>query len=297
MNMKNKAMSKRKIDNFEVIITILLLVWVIIIFVPFYNLIITSFASAKEVMKTPLMLFPKEPTFENYKLMLNDPRILMGYRTTLVILLIGLPVNILLTTMTAFALSNRDFPGRKFFFLMILFSMFFSGGIIPTYLIVRRLGLIGSLFSVILLGGMTTFYMIIMRNYFMSIPQEMADSARIDGASEWTYLARIVIPISKPIIATITLFYAVDRWNEWFNAMLYMQNSNWVPLQQVLRSIIINPFTAADDPTSVDTKLGVIYPNGVKMASVIVVMLPIMCFYPFVQKHFTKGVLTGAIKG
>ncbi len=223
---------------------------------------------------------------------------MIGYRTTLIILALGLPTNLILTTMGAYALSKDNFPLKKLFTWMILFTMLFSGGIVPLYLVVKQLGLTNNVWSVVLVNGINTFYLIITRQYFISMPTALRESARIDGASEMTVFFKIMLPLALPMLATITLFYAVDRWNEWFHSLIFLRKNNFRTLQTILRSIIND--AQISDVSGAASALGeaksVKAIKGMKMASIVLTMLPIMCVYPFLQKYFVKGMLIGAIK-
>ena len=183
--------------------------------------------------------------------------------------------------------------------MLVLFTMLFHGGFIALYLVMMTLNLTNTIWSVILAYGINTFYLIIMRSYFLSLPEALIESAKLDGAGEWRIMLQIILPLSKPIIATIALFYSVDRWNEWFNAMLFIRKPSMVPLQLVLRNIVIESvlITEASEGAGAALELDKqIFPMGVKMGAVLVTMLPIMCIFPFLQKHFVKGVMIGAIK-
>ena len=181
------------------------------------------------------MLFPSQPTIDNYYRLFQDPRILIGYKTTLLILFLGVPINLFLTTSLAYGLSRTNFPGGKFIFYAVLLTMLFNGGIVPMYLLMLQLGLTKNIWSVILAYGVNTFYFIIMRTYMTTLPDSLIESAKIDGADEMRILFKIILPLSKPILATVLLFYAVDRWNEWFNAMVFLRRNDLIPLQLVLR--------------------------------------------------------------
>ena len=276
-----------------VLLAVLLFITVLIVF-PFISVVATSFATQREYLEARLLLFPREPTIDNYYRLFQDGRIWVGYRTTLTFLLIGVPFNMILTTSLAYGLSRLKFPGGRFFFYAVLLTMLFNGGIVPLYLLMMQLRLINTIWSVILAYGVNTFYMIIMRTYFTTIPDSMIESAKLDGAGEWRILFRIVLPLSMPIIATIILFFSVDRWNEWFNAMIFIRRSHIVPLQLVLRNIVISSQVA---PTlSISGPYEIRFADGMRMATIIVTMLPIMCFFPFLQKYFVKGIMIGAIK-
>lgn len=285
----------RKFDFVDIILFVILTLWGLLIVVPFINVIAISFASYKEYLETPLMLIPMHPVLDSYSDLFEDGRIWIGYRTTLIIELFGLPLSLFLTTSMGYALSRRNYPGKKAILLIVLFTMIFQGGIVPLYLVMKDLGLTNTIWSVVFASGMNTFYMILMYNYFQSLPDSLMESARLDGAGEWTILFRIVLPLSLPIIATVTLFYAVDKWNEWFNPMVFIRKGSIQPLQLVLRSMIID--SQLQDELSAQVALEERpFTNGIKMAAVIVSMLPIMCVYPFLQKHFAKGIMVGAIK-
>ena len=291
-----KVYKRKRFDAVDVLVVTLLTLWMLLIIIPFVNAIAISFATQKEYVDNPLMLFPSEPTLKSYELLFNDYRIWTGFRTSFLIVLIGVPANILLTTVLAYGTSRGDYPGKKIIIGGILFAMLFNGGIIPLYLQMKEFHLTNTLWSVVLAGTVNVFYFVIMRNYFQSLPESLIESARLDGAGEWRVLGHIILPLSKPIIATLTLFYLVDRWNEWYNALIFIRDTEMQPLQLVLRSIvmesnIVNNVTSAAAMEQMQN-----FDMGVKMAAVIVTILPVMCVYPFLQKHFAQGVMVGAVK-
>lgn len=291
-----KVYKRKRFDAVDVLVVTLLTLWMLLIIIPFVNAIAISFATQKEYVDNPLMLFPSEPTLKSYELLFNDYRIWTGFRTSFLIVLIGVPANMLLTTVLAYGTSRGDYPGKKIIIGGILFTMLFNGGIIPLYLQMKEFHLTNTLWSVVLAGTVNVFYFVIMRNYFQSLPESLIESARLDGAGEWRVLGHIILPLSKPIIATLTLFYLVDRWNEWYNALIFIRDTEMQPLQLVLRSIvmessIVNTVTSAAAMEQMQN-----FDMGVKMAAVIVTILPVMCVYPFLQKHFAQGVMVGAVK-
>jgi putative aldouronate transport system permease protein len=286
---------RKKVDWVDVVLFILLTSWGLIILIPFLNVVAISFTGYKEYLETPLLLFPKNPELRAYKELFEDGRIWIGYRSTFIIILVGVPLSLFLSTTMGYALSRRNYPGRRFFFMFILFTMIFQGGIVPLYLVIRSLKLNNTLWSVIFTGGINTFYMIIVYNFFSTIPESLIESARLDGAGDWMILFRIIFPLSFPILATMTLFYTVDKWNEWFNAMIFIRRGAIQPLQVVLRSIVMDSAAQGQLNTNV-AMVDRAFTSGIKMAAVMVTMLPIMCVYPFLQKHFAKGILVGAIK-
>lgn len=280
----------------DYMIFFLLLIFALLILIPFWNVIMISFSTPKEYADNPLMMFPRNPTLASYKALFEDGSILAGYWNTLKLLIVGLPLSLFLTSSMAYALSRSKFPGKKMIFFLVLFTMIFNGGIVPLYLIMKSLHLTGTLWSVILAGSFSAFNMILMMNYFQSLPESLMESARLDGAGEWRILFSVVLPLAAPIMATITLFYGVAYWNSWYDAMIFLRKADQLPLQNVLRTIIVESQTNASNASSVDAVGKQAFSTGMKMAAVFVTMVPIMCFFPMLQKHFAKGVLTGAIK-
>lgn len=291
-----KVHKRKRFDMIDVVVFILLTLWMLLIIIPFVNAIAISFATQKEYVDNPLMLFPSEPTLKSYELLFNDYRIWTGFRTSFLIVLIGVPANMLLTTVLAYGTSRGDYPGKKIIIGGILFTMLFNGGIIPLYLQMKEFHLTNTLWSVVLAGTVNVFYFVIMRNYFQSLPESLIESARLDGAGEWRVLGYIILPLSKPIIATLTLFYLVDRWNEWYNALIFIRDTEMQPLQLVLRSIVMESSIVNNVTSAAAMEQMQNFDMGVKMAAVIVTILPVMCVYPFLQKHFAQGVMVGAVK-
>ena len=211
---------------------------------------------------------------------------------TIFYVVVGTAVNILATCIAAYVLSRKQFMLRRFFTLMFIFTMYFSGGLIPSYLLVKDLGLIGSRLALIIPGAVSTFNLMIMITGFEGIPQSLEESARIDGAGDWTILFRIVMPLAKPTIMVILLYYAVGHWNSWFNAMIYLRDAEKMPLQIFLRDILTRSQLGAMTGQTDIEDVGL----TIKYATIIVSTVPILCIYPFIQKHFVKGVMIGAVK-
>lgn len=295
-NSIKRKYGKNKPGLFDIAVFLILTVWAVIIVFPFYNAVMISLVSTTEYVKNPVILIPHTVTFDAYKYILQGNRLLVGYKTTGLILLFGLPYNLVLTILVAYALSHEYFPGKKAIVGIIYFTMLFSGGIVPVYLLIKGMGLTDTLASVILIYGINTFYLILTRTYFETLPASMAESARLDGANEFVILIKIIIPLAMPIIATITLFYAVDRWNEWFNAMLFIKRSDITPLQLILRNIIDNAVQPFAETSSAAANKVSSFTEGVKMASIVMTMAPVMVIYPFLQKYFVKGIMVGAVK-
>ncbi len=289
---------KERKDPLEIIAFIVLTLFGLIIAVPFYNVVIVSITGQAEYLNAGgLLLFPKEPTLDSFRRLFQNKLLWTGYKSTLTIVAIGLPLNVLLTFCMAYGLSRKGWPGRKIVFTLVLITMIFNGGIVPMYLLMKDMKLLDSWWSVILAGGLNTFYVIITKNFIDSLPESLIESAHLDGANEWTVLFKIVMPLSKPILATVVLFYAVDRWNEWYNSMIFLTTPTKFTLQLVLRNIVINSEMqgAAASSGNVSASAAT-FSMGIKMCAVLMTMLPIMCVYPFLQKHFAKGIMLGAIK-
>ena len=285
---------RNKFELLDGIILTFLLIMAAMIVIPLINVIAVSFSTQKEAAETPLLLIPTRPTIDNYYRLFQDPRIVIGYKTTALILMLGVPLNLLLTTSLAYGLTRTNFPGAKVIFYAVLLTMLFNGGIVPMYLLMLQLGLTKSIWSVILAYGVNTFYFIVMRTYMTTLPESLIESAKIDGASELQVLYKIILPLSKPILATILLFYAVDRWNEWFNAMVFLRRNDLIPLQLVLRTIVMDSVIV--NSLSIAGPRIPRFTEGIQTATIVVTMIPIMLVFPFLQKHFVKGIMIGAIK-
>ncbi len=289
---REKKVHSKRLGWPDAVLFVLLTCWLLCILLPFINVIAVSFSTYTEYLRRPTMLWPNEPTLKNYYDLIEDGRIWIGYRTTLTIEAIGIPLSLFLTTSMAYALSRR-FPGKRFFIIFVLITMVFQGGIVPTYLLIKEMKLTNTLASVILVTGINTFYMILVMNYFNSLPESLMESARLDGAGEWNILFRIVLPLSTPILATIVLFYAVDKWNEWYFAKIFIRKNKMQTLQMVLRSMVIDSSVATQATAEIKDKT---FTSGLKMAAVVATMTPIMVVFPFLQKHFAKGIMVGAVK-
>lgn len=294
-NRKNASSSSR-FTALDALLFVLLTLGALAIIIPFWNVLVVSLSTQKEYAQTPLMLFPSAPTLESYRYLFRDGKIAQGYKNTFYLELLALPLSLFLTTTMAYALSKRSFPGRTFILYLVTFTMIFNGGIVPMYLVMKQLNLTGSLWSVVFSNCFSVFNMILMINYFQMLPESLMESARLDGAGEWHILCRITLPLSKPVFATITLFYGVGLWNQWYDSMIFLRKANMMPLQNVLRSIIQETEINSSATGSIAALGHAQFTDGIKMAAVFLTMVPIMCFYPLLQKHFAKGVMVGAIK-
>ncbi len=260
---------------------------------PFVYVVAISFSTYEDVLRGGIVLWPSRWSAEAYAYVVSSANVTRAFGNSLFVTVVGTAVNMAFTTTMAYALSRREMPGRRLILAMVLFTMLFSPGIIPRYLIVKELGLLNSLWSLILPVAINAFNLVVMRNFFMSLPEELFDSARIDGANELQVLWRIVLPLSGPILAAISLFYAVYHWNQFFNAILYLQDPQLWPLQVMLRQVVLAGQAVREDTFLQQPPP----PMTIQMATLVVATIPILLVYPFLQKYFTKGVLTGAIKG
>lgn len=284
-----------RLNAFDYILIVFLTVFALLILYPFYNSVCVSLVSQADYIKTRFMLYPRNITFESYFVVFKNGSIFDGMKVTLIITLVGVLYNMLLTVSLAYGFS-KEFPGKKLFMMMIVFTMYFSGGLIPFYLLIKDLKLVDNIFSMILPSGVSIMYMTVIRQNFESLPAEFEESARIDGANDLTILFRILLPLSVPILVTFALYYGVERWNEWYNGMLFIRSFEKRPLQLVLRGIIQ---TTGQAMVTNELEQYNITPfsEGIKMACVVVTMTPIILVYPFIQKYFVSGMTVGAVKG
>lgn len=281
---------------FDICNTIFLLSLVVITLYPLYYVLMASVSDPMQIYKTGgLLLTPQKFNIQNYITALTYTPIWIGYRNTIFYVIVGGGLSVLLTVMGAYALTRRDLPGRNFIMFAILFTMYFSGGLIPSYMVVKELGMLDTVWAVLLPGCVSTYNLIVTISYFRGLPYELEEAAKIDGAGDFTVLFRIMLPLAKPIIAVIALYYMVGIWNAYFGAMIYLDNPDLKPLQVVLRDILIQ--TAAEEEVAGAGGAVEAYAEGMKYAVIIIATVHILCVYPFIQKYFVKGVTIGAVKG
>ncbi len=280
---------------FDVVNIIFLSALAITMFLPFIYVIAGSFATEAELSLRPFFLWPHTVTLEAYKYIFSTPAFTRSLLVTIGVTIGGTLVQLFFTFTFAYPLSRRYLKGRNVLLNMVIFCMLFSGGMIPTFLVVKGLGLLDTYWALMLPAAISPFNLMIIKNFFQEIPMELEESARMDGASELTILTKIMLPLSKPIIATFTLFYAVGIWNDFMSALLYMNDSTKWPIQLLLRQITMSS-SALNNSALLDPNY--IPPDqGMKLAVIIVATLPILIFYPFLQKHFAKGMMVGSVKG
>ena len=272
----------------------------IVTLVPIFIVLLTSFTPNLDILRNPtsVVVIPGRITFDNFAwLFRGSRRLIDGYILTIIRTIIGTGVNILITVLTAYPLSKKNLPFRKFLMMLFVFTMIFSGGLIPTFMVVREMRLLNTFWAMIIPGALSVYFMIIMRNFFSAIPEELAESAHMDGASDITILFKIILPVSLPAIAAISLFYAVWHWNEFMDAVIFITDRHLWPLQMLLREILVSSSVA-------ELALGgaIIDPNRpgffvLANAVIVVSAIPIICVYPWLQKYFVKGLLLGSVKG
>lgn len=289
---------------FDVVNHLLLLVIGFVMLYPFLYTLSASLSDPLLVMQNKIVLFPRDMTLDVYQLIFSRLSLGLGFRNTTTYTALGTVINLVLTIMLSYSLSRRDLPFRRFFTLMFLFTMYFSGGMIPQYLLVRALGLIDTIWAMVLPPAISFFNCIIMRTFFMQIPQSLSDSAKMDGANDIQILVKLIVPLSSPVIATIGLFYAVQHWNSWFPALIYLNDAALHPLQLMVRNIVIEGTALAEvtaegfrDALSErrDMEEFMLY-QSIKYATIFVTALPIILVYPFLQRYFVKGVMLGSLK-
>jgi putative aldouronate transport system permease protein len=278
----------------HVFIVIFLLGFTAICLLPFLNILGSSFATSGEISTRAFILIPRTFTLSAYQYILSTPTIFTSIGVSLFVTVVGTFVAMVFTSFMAYALSRKYLHGRRFFNFLVVFTMLFSGGMIPSFILIQKLGLIDSLWALILPSAVSAYNMIIMRNFFQGIPDSLEESAKMDGCSNWGVFFRIILPLSLPSIATISLFYAVTFWNSYQGAILYINDSAKWPIQVLLRQIVIVSSGMNADASAVD----VVPPaQSIKMAVIIMSTLPMLMIYPFVQRFFVKGAMVGSVKG
>ncbi|HBA47565.1 MAG TPA: sugar ABC transporter permease [Lachnospiraceae bacterium] len=284
---------------FTIIVAVVLTLFFLVVLYPCIFVISASFSSGNAVQAGKVLLFPVDFSLEGYKAVLNTPKVWTGFRNSLLYTVGGTLISLVLTMTTAYCLSRNDVPGRNIVMLFFTFTMFFNGGMIPTYLVVRQMHMLNTPWALIIPGALSVYNMIVARTFIRNtIPDELMEASMMDGCSDIRYFLKIVLPLSKAIIAVLVLFYGVGIWNAYFNALIYMNDRNLYPLTIFLREILlvesIDPSTVADPElqAKIASMAGVI-----KYALIVVTMIPIMMIYPFIQKYFVKGVMIGSVKG
>lgn len=283
---------KQKITLFGIVNTLIMLIVGIVMLYPVIYVIAVSFSDTVYIVQNKITFFPKGFNLDAYKMILQDPRIPKAYLNTIIYTTIGLVVNLLMTILGAYPLSKKDFFGRRFFVTAIAITMFFSGGMIPTYIVVQKLKLIDSMWALIIPNAIWTTELLLLKSFYESISPSLHEAAIVDGASEYRILFQIVVPLSKPALASIALFYFMGHWNSYFIPFIYLNDADKYPLQVVLRDMLIAN-TASNPNVMVASQ---ITPEAMKNATIFLSMIPVLLLYPFAQKYFAKGIMLGSVK-
>lgn len=285
---------------FVIVNAVLLTLVLIAVLYPLWFVLIASISDTAAVLTGKVWLWPRDFTLAGYKIVLQNGELLRSYGNTVLYTAMGTAINLVLTVMAAYPMSRRDYRGRNALMAFIVFTMFFSGGMIPAYLLVKDLGMLNTIWALVIPNAVSVWNIIIMRTFFQqSLPYEIQEAAQIDGCSDIKILLRIVLPLSKPILAVMVLFYAVGHWNAFFNALIYLTDRDLYPLQLILREILIQGQMASMMESGDTTGMArrIMEAESIKYAVVIIANLPVLLLYPFLQKYFVKGVLVGSLKG
>ncbi|MFD0620789.1 MULTISPECIES: carbohydrate ABC transporter permease [Paenibacillus] len=284
---------------FTIVNYVILSIVLLIILYPLIYVVSASFSSSYAVLSGKVWLWPVEPSLDGYKAVFKNKNILTGFQNTVFYTIAGTLINVIMTILAAYPLSRRDFNGRNVFMLIFVFTMMFSGGLIPTYFVVKELHMIDTVWAMLIPTALSVWNVIIMRTYFQTtIPHELLEASQMDGCNDFRFLRSIVLPLSGPILAVIALFYAVGHWNQYFNAMIYLKDPELYPLQLILRDILVQNEVKIDmlgDVKTAAARQGL--RELLKYSLIVVSSVPLLIVYPFVQKFFVKGVMIGSIKG
>ncbi len=293
--MRSQSQSDRIMDTCVILISVIILA---IVLIPLIFVVAASFSDPDLVLKGKVLLWPKGFTLNAYQMVFENEDIWRGYRNTVFYTLVGTAINILMTVMAAYPLSRKEMKGRRFFTLLVLFTMYFNGGLIPTYLLVRDLGMYNSVWAILIPSAISTYNLIVAKSFFeQSIPTELYEAAKLDGCGSLRTMFAIVLPLSKAILAVLVLYYGVTRWNAYFDALVYLRNEELHPLQIVLRNILLLSQTEQMGSNSVGMGEKIKTIEAIKYAVIVVSSVPILLLYPLAQRYFVNGVMIGAVKG
>ncbi len=303
MSKKNsKAIRLSKGDQImDTTINIIMFLLFLVVLYPLIYVVSSSFSSGDAVFNGKVILWPVDFSTFGYEIVLKFPKVWVGYKNTIINTVVGTCMNVFTTTLVAYPLSRREFQGKGFYMFLFMFTMWFGGGLVPTYVLMSNLGLVNNRLSVLLTGLVSISNMVVMRSFFRSsIPEDLHDAARVDGISDIGYLVKIVLPLSKAIFSVVTLYYAVAHWNSYFSAMIYLMDPDMITLQQVLKDLLAQSNPSLDDIqglTAEEISQMQYSADLMKYSLIVVSSAPILCAYPFVQKYFEKGVMIGSVKG
>ncbi|GAA3399512.1 carbohydrate ABC transporter permease [Paenibacillus hodogayensis] len=286
----------KKAGLFDIVNIVIMLLLLVVTVYPFVYMIAVSFSDSVSVMKGSVFLWPKGFNTDMYRIVLTDPRIWSGYRNTVLYTVGGTALSLVLTSMAAYALSKPRMLFHKPITILVVVTMFFSGGMIPTFLVVKSLGLVDTIGAMMIPGAISAWYLIMMRTFFAGLPPELEEAGKMDGLNDIGLFVRIALPLSQAVLATIGLFYAVGIWNNFYSALLYLRNPELVPLQVILRNLVLAGQTNLDGSFTLGKDQQIVE-ESLKYATILVGTLPILVAYPFLQKYFIKGVTVGSLKG
>lgn len=287
---------KFKFSAFDILLYLILCAITISAVYPFVYMIAVSLSGTVPVLKGEVFLWPKQFNLNTYAAVFDNPAIGRAYFNTILYTVLGTAISLLITAAGAYSLSKREMLFRKTFMVMVVITLFFSGGMIPTFLVVRSYDLLDTIWAMVLPGAISTWNLIVMRTFFSAMPQEVEESGKIDGLTDIGIFFRLVLPLSKAILATIGLFYGVSIWNNFFSALLYLRDADLFPLQVIVRNMVLQGAGGANGASNVGGD-SLIVDESLKYATIIVTTVPILLVYPFLQKHFAKGALIGSVKG
>ncbi|WP_129722832.1 carbohydrate ABC transporter permease [Xylanivirga thermophila] len=298
----NKIQQRTPLEKFFHVLNVIILLGIsLTIILPFLNIIALSFNGGRDAASGGVYFWPRAFTWNNYKEVFTDNRILNGYKITISRTIIGVILGVLCNSMAAFALKKKDLPGRTAFTFIIFFTMLFGGGVVPYYMLLKALNLRNSYWVYIIPNLYSAWNIIMIRTFFESISISLEESAKLDGCSDFRVFFQIIMPLSKPVIAVIALFTGVAHWNDWFTGAFYVNNKDLYPVQTILQEMLTNQQKLkniiSNSHYSANLAKNLVTGDSLKMATVMVSTVPIMCVYPFIQKYFTKGVMIGAVKG
>ncbi len=292
---RHKSLGERVFDVFNVLLMLLIIVVTVL---PFWLQLCVSLSARDEVLRSVTILWPKGFNFETYQLAFEYDMLYIGYKNTILRVVLGVPISLAVIMLAAYPLSVRNLPFRRGITAVIMFTMLFGGGMIPNYLLISNLGMLNTIWSLVLPGAMNAFYVLVTRNFFMSLPASMHESAFIDGARPLNIFVSIIIPLSTPIVATMCLFILVDHWNAWFDGMLYMTKKEGQILQMVLRKLVLeNNMQEMEAMMTASGRRNAFTGRQLQATVIMLSTIPMLIIYPFIQKYFVRGIMIGAVKG
>lgn len=295
--MSNRMIRGRADVAMDIVVYVIMILMSIIFLYPVVYAIANSFSGADAVLRREVWLWPVDFTLQSYKLVMEHQYVLPAYWNTILYTVLGTAYSLVLTVLGAYPMSRRYLPFRNLFMLVIAFTMMFSGGLIPTYLLVRDLGLVNKIWALVLPCAVTPFNLILLRTSMQEIPAAIEESAKIDGANDWIILLRIILPMCMASLMTIALLYFVSKWNDWFNALIYLNDRSMYPVQLILREILISNDDKMLNQAMLRDAKSSVSSLGFKCAIMVIAIAPLIMLYPFVQRFFVKGILVGAVKG